>query len=267
MTTVSDNLWTLVRKQPEIDPRDLALAVQNEASGGDLDYRTRLLIRDSVDALRGYWGPERLESWLKACPVREHIEAIAAQSFERAGFPSLGKRLMEKTDPDDIRAYLRAVGSHLHRGAKIYIGGSVALLLTDYLARHTEDIDVVDEVPEEIRNAHRLLDQLEKTYALHIAHFQSHYLPTGWEARSHSLEPFGRLQVLLIDVYDVILSKMFSAREKDLGDLRVLIPKIDKETLVQRLKDTTQRWQQEIHLKERALRNWYILFGEESLPQ
>jgi hypothetical protein len=264
---VSADLWTLVRKQPEIDPRDLALAVQKQAAIDDLDYRTRLLIRDSVDALRSYWGPSRLDAWLANCPVRAQIEIIAVEPFERPGFPSLGKRLVEKTDPEDIRAYLRAIGTQLHHGAKIYIGGSAALMLTDFLTRHTEDIDVVDEVPEEIRNAHRLLDQLEKTYALHIAHFQSHYLPPGWEARSHSLEPFGRLQVLLIDVYDVILSKLFSARDKDLADLRVLVPKVDRDTLVQRLKDTTQRWQQEPHLKERAQRNWYILFGEESLPQ
>ena len=91
---------------------------------------------------------------------------------------------MEKTDPEDIRAYLRAVGSHLHRSAKICIGGSAALLLTGYLSRYTEYINVVDEVPEEIRQAH-----------------------------------------------------------------------------------TTQRWQQELPLKENAQRNWYILFGEENLPQ
>jgi hypothetical protein len=267
MAVAALDLWTLVRKQPEIDPRDLASAVQQEAGTDNLDYRTRLLIRDSVEALRNHWGPHRLESWLQRCPVRAQIEVIASEAFERPGFPSLEKRLMEKTDPEDIRAYLRAIGSHLHRGARIHIGGSASLLLSDFLTRHTEDIDVVDEVPEEIRNSHRLLEQLEKTYALHIAHFQSHYLPTGWESRCHSLEPFGRLQVLLIDVYDVFLSKLFSAREKDLADLRVLVTKTEKETLVQRLKDTTQRWQQEPHLKERAQRNWYILFAEESLPQ
>jgi hypothetical protein len=267
LPVIPTDLWTLVRKQPEIDPRDLANALQCEAAGNNLDYRTRLLIRDSVDALRSYWGPLRVDSWLATCPVRKQIEAIAAESFEKKGFPSIQKRLMEKTDPEDIRAYLRALGSHLHRPARVYIGGSASLMLMDYLVRHTEDIDVVDEVPEEIRNAHRLLDQLEKTYALHIAHFQSHFLPPGWESRSHSLEPFGRLQALLIDVYDVLLSKLFSGREKDLADLRVLVTKVDKGSLIQRLKDSTGRWQQEAQLKEHAQRNWYILFGEESLPQ
>jgi hypothetical protein len=263
----AQELWTLVRQQPEIDPGDLAVAVQNQAAIHRLDHRTRLLIRDSVDALRSYWGPQRFELWLTACPVRHLIEAIAAEEFDKVGFPSLQRRLMDKTNPEDIRGYLRAIGSHLLQKAKIYIGGSAALMLGDYLVRHTEVIDVVDEVPEEINKAHGLLEQLQQTFGLHIAHFQSHYLPPGWESRAHSLEAFGRLQVSIVDVYDVILGKLFSARDKDLSDLRVLVTKVDKETLIQRLKETTTRWQQESHLSEHAKRNWYILFGEESLPQ
>ena len=66
---------------------------------------------------------------------------------------------------------------------------------------------------------------------------QSHYFPSGWQNRAHSLEPFGRLQVLLVDVYDVFLSKLFSARIKDLEDLLVLAPQLDKDDLVEKLKD------------------------------
>jgi hypothetical protein len=99
-------------------------------------------------------------------------------------------------------------------------------------------------------------------YRLQLAHFQSHYLPAGWEQRVHSLEPFGRLRVFLVDVYDVFLSKLFSAREKDRDDLRALAPQLEKETVIRRLKDTTAAWQGEAYLLQRAQENWKILYGE-----
>ena len=172
---------------------------------------------------------------------------------------------MEKTEPKDILQLFRDLGSELHHTTRLYIGGSVALILSDFLTRKTEDIDVVDEVPQDIRSDHKLLDRLEKIYGLHLAHFQSHYLPQGWQNRVHSLEPFGRLQVFLVDVYDVFLSKLFSKREKDLMDLRVLEPQLDKEILTRRLRETTTAWLAEPKLVQHAQKNWNILYGE-ALP-
>jgi hypothetical protein len=266
MPTLATDLWSLVQGRPQIDPGDLARAIQEQITSGDLDYRTRWLIHDGLAALERYWGRSRLDSWLQNCPVRQQLEAIRADTFERIGFPSLGRRLMEKTEPKDILQLLRDVGSSLHHTTKVYIGGSVALILGQYLARKTEDIDVVDEVPQEIRTDYNLIDRLEKVYGLHLAHFQSHYLPNGWQERAHSLEPFGRLQVFLVDVYDVFLSKLFSKRDKDLMDLRVLEPQLDKETLTRRLRDTTVSWLSDPKLVSHAEKNWQILYGE-ALPQ
>ena len=50
------DLWTLVQGSPEVDPERLATAIEKEASRGELDYRTRLLIRDSLEALRTLAG-------------------------------------------------------------------------------------------------------------------------------------------------------------------------------------------------------------------
>lgn len=50
-----------------------------------------------------------------------------------------------------------------------------------------------------------------------LNHFQSHYLPAGRPDRVRSLGRFGKLDVFLVDVYDVLLSKLFSDRNKDLG--------------------------------------------------
>lgn len=269
MPVQTRDLWSLVSGTPQIDPHDLAEAVEaRSAEGGELDYRTRLLIRDSVEALRGYWGERRFREWLAGCAARARVEAICAEPFERAGFSSIRERLMEKTDPATVEQLFRELGSRLrlpHR-IRLAVGGSVALILPGYLARATEDIDVVDEIPAEIRSQHALLDDLRKRYGLLLAHFQSHYLPSGWDNRLHYLDTFGDLQVYLVDAHDVFLSKLFSSRTKDLDDMRILLPQLDKDALARRFKETTASMLVAEGLRKRAEQNWYILYGE-SLPQ
>jgi hypothetical protein len=265
MPVLGKDLWSLTTGRPQVDPHDLSEAIVVQIEQGDLDYRTRLLIRDSVVALRQYWGDERLVAWLRDCPVRGEIEAICQEEFERPGFPSLEKRLVDKTDPEDIRQFLRELGLHVPRSIPVYIGGSAALILPGYLSKKTDDVDVVDEVPGELRSQHQLLAQLHQRYGLSLTHFQSHYLPSGWLQRVHSQAPFGNLQGYLVDVYDVVLSKLFSGRPKDRDDLRVVLPQLNKETLIRKLKETTQSMLASDHMRQLAEQNWYILYGE-SLP-
>ena len=263
MAVRAHDLWGLVLDQQYVDPRELADAIEAQAEENALDFRTRLLIRDGAEALRNYWGRRRFEEWLQKCAARARIEAIRHEDLGKPGFPFLREQIMEPTRPETIRQFFEELGSELHKTVRVYLGGSGALILTGYLSRRTQDLDVVDELPEEIRSLHRTLDKLTQRYRLQIAHFQSHYLPQGWEQRVHSLEPFGRLQVYLVDAYDVFLSKLFSAREKDRDDLRALVPQLDKETVIRRLKETTVAWQGESHLLQRAQDNWKILYGEE----
>src|SRR5262249_15836921 len=99
-----------------------------------------------------------------------------------------------------------------------------------------------------------------------LAHFQSHYLPSGWDKRLHYQGTYGDLRVDLVDVYDVFLSKLFSIRPKDLDDMRMLLPHIDKNTLSQRLKETTASMLAAEEGRKGAEQNWKILYGE-VLPQ
>jgi hypothetical protein len=64
MATPTLDLWTLARKGGPIDAGDLANAVAEQIKDGELDYRTRWLVRDSVDVRRHDWGTEGLEAWL-----------------------------------------------------------------------------------------------------------------------------------------------------------------------------------------------------------
>jgi len=53
--------WELVWGQPYIDTRTLAGAIEQDLERNTCpDFRTRLLVRDAVVAMRAFWGP-RLE--------------------------------------------------------------------------------------------------------------------------------------------------------------------------------------------------------------
>jgi hypothetical protein len=265
MKTLEKDLWSLIWGRPEVDPQDLFDALVAEARQENLDYRTRWLIRDSCQALREYWGDVHFDSLFAGLPERDRIESIVSEEFERVGFPSLRERMMEKTEPQAVEQFFRDLSSHVRRSTQLAIGGSIALILPGHLIRRTDDIAIVDEVPEEIRNQHQLLADLRKRYGLLLTHFQRHYLPMGWENRLHYHGSYGSLTVYLLDIYDIFLSKLFSARTKDLDDLRLLAPQIEKETLTQRLRDTTASMLASESLRKKAETNWYIVYGD-ALP-
>jgi hypothetical protein len=260
------DLWSLVRKRPQVDPRDLAGAIRGEVHQAPLDYRTRLLVRDSIEALRRHWGNTRLEQWLNQCPEQQTIRAVCNEEYDKTGFPSLNNRLMEKTEPEEILQFFTHLGKKLRQTTRIEIAGSVALILPGYLSRHTEDINVVGEAPKEVRDDHALINALESSYGLKLGDVQTHYFPAGWRDRVHSLDVFDHLHVFLVDVYDVALSKLFSARLKDLEDLRVLKPQLDKEVLTTRFRSCAGDFLAAPRLKQLAQDNWQILYGE-PLPQ
>jgi hypothetical protein len=76
-------------------------------------------------------------------------------------------------------------------------------------------------------------------------HFQSHSLPAGYDERLHSEGRFGKLDVWLVDPYDVFLSKPFSARTEDRDDLRALVPRLSKDEIIARYLGSTKSLQAE----------------------
>ncbi len=262
MSVPRKDLWGIVWGNPYIDSGDLSNALVRQVEEPALDYRTRLLIRDSVNALKEYWGSTRLYDWLYRCPGRDKIESICREVFDEIGFPSIKERLMDKLDPEVVKALFRDVGTSVCRPVRIDVGGAIALIMPGLLRRDTEDIDVVNEVPAEIRNLGTQLDEYRKLYGLHFGHVQSHYYPSGWDKRLHFLDTYGDLTVYLLDPYDVFLGKLFSRRTKDMGDLRVLLPQLDKTVLDQRFKETTASILASEELRRLGEKNWYTLFGE-----
>jgi len=266
MVAQAKDLWKVVWGRPQVDPNDLAEAVEEQARRDDLDYRTRLLIRDSIDALKKHWGDRHVDEWLAQSPARNRIQSICSEEFDKVGFPTLKERIMKRTDPEDVRQFFRELSGHVRNPMRLLVGGAIAMIVPGYLRRSTEDVDIVDEVPQELREQHELIADLKKRYGLLLTHFQSHYLPSGWDKRLHYFETFGNIQVYFIDKYDFFLGKTTSIRTKDLDDLRMLARDLNKDELVRRLKDTMGSTFAARELRERAEKNWYIVFGE-SLPQ
>lgn len=248
-----------------IDPAELVEAIEDQVRQPPLDFRTRLLIRDSLNALERRWGGNRVASWLAESPSRQRLESIRDEDLGRPGFSFLEDQLVDPTRPEAIKQLLRELGQSVHHPVKMFVGDSVALIVPGYLSRRSQYLDVIDEVPAEIRNQHQLIQNLTQRHRLQIAHFQSHHLPSGWQNRVHSIEPFGALQVYLVDAYDVLVSKLFSGREKDRDDLRIVLPRLDKDVFVRRVRDNTASLRSDSRLLKQAEQNWYILFGD-SLP-
>lgn len=263
MSLVANDLWELTATgSPWIDPVELARAVEVQIEQPELDFRTRLLIRDSLQALRSFWGEEKFHQWMEDAPHGGRLLEILQSALGEPGFPSLQHRIMSPLQPLTIHQFLRELGDSLAQPTRITIGGAVALILSDQLRRNTEDIDVVDEVPPEIRSNHQLLDELAKRYGLLITHFQSHYLPNGWQGRIHALGRFGVLDVDLVDTCDILVGKLFSARTKDLDDLRMLARRLDRTTIESRLLRSASSLKADPNLAANATRNWYILYGD-----
>jgi hypothetical protein len=265
MSTTDQDLWGLTYGKRWIDANAMAIALETQALQPDLDFRTRLLIRDGLNALQRHWGDSRFQSWLNSSAARENLAEIWQSDLGAAGFHFLEERLMQPLEPQTILDFLRELGENLDRPTTINVGGSIALMLQNVLRRGTEDIDVVDEVPIEIRAQHELLHRLAKRFGLQVTHFQSHYLPSGWNGRLHSLGVFGRLTVHLVDVYDIFVGKLFSKREKDSDDLRILRGQLDRARIETRLRDSAGLLMAEPELAKDAARSWHILYGD-ALP-
>jgi hypothetical protein len=265
MTVVPQNLWRLARGGQPIDATELAAALDEQASDPHPDFRTRLLVRDSLDALARHWGRERLEAWLAAAHSRTALQAVWREDLGSPGFPTLQRRIMDAIKRETVLQFFRELGRRIRGPSRMDVGRSIALVLQNVLSRHTDDIDVVNEVPADIRSEHALLDKLAASFGLRLTHFQSHYLPSGWEARLSSFGRFGQLDVYLIDPYDVFVGKLFSARRKDRDDLRALATRLDKQTAANRLGTSANALLAEPRLAEQARENWYIVYGE-TLP-
>ena len=97
MSLAADNLWEVVWARARIDPAEMVDALETAASDASPDFRTRLLIRDCLDALAAHWGRAGVLNWLTQSPERHSLLAIWRAELGAPGFAALDQRLMEPT--------------------------------------------------------------------------------------------------------------------------------------------------------------------------
>ena len=262
-STYSEDPWRLVWGQPYIDSSTLAAAIVSDLQRHpEPDYRTRLLVRDAAEAIRSFWGAAKFQRWLAASPVRERLRAILKERFPETGFPSIRRRLVNSIGENEVKQIFTLLGQNVHERVEVYIAGSVPTLIEGLTARTTEDIDIVDEVPAEIRKQRAVLRKIESDYGLRLGHVQSHYLPLGWQKRRRFLGDFGGLRIYLVDTYDIFVSKLSSKQQKHKDDLRVLAAKLDKEIARRRLFDAGRVFLDDPRQRLQIEANWQFIYQE-----
>lgn len=174
---------------------------------------------------------------------------------------------MENIRAAQVKQIFALLGQNVHDRVDVYVAGSIPTLIEGLTARPTEDIDLVDEVPAEIRRQRAVLRKIQTGYGLSIGHVQSHYLPARWETRRQFLGDFGGLRVYLVDSYDIFVSKLSSKREKHRDDLRVLAQKLDKETARQRLFCDGRAFLDDPRQRPQIEANWQFIYQEALSPE
>jgi hypothetical protein len=255
--------WELVWGQPYIDSDSLAAAIEQDLQRSPRpDFRSRLLVRDATRALKSYWGQTRFAGWLENSPVRERIAAILGENLGEPGFHDIRRRLVASVSKNQVEQIFELLGQHVRERIEVHVAGSIPTLIEGLTHRPTDDIDIVDEVPPQIRGQRAMLRQIRTKYGLNLGHVQSHYLPANWKNRRRYLGEFGGIRVFLADVYDVFVSKLSSRQEKHRDDLRVMAPQLDKEKIKQRLLEDGKAFLKSTSERPRILANWQFIFRE-----
>jgi len=241
----------------------LAAAIEGDLLGNVCpDFRTRLLVRDAALAIKSYWGAPAFKRWLTASPVGEKIAAILAENLGEPGFRNIRRRLVSSTNKDQIAQILDLLGQRIHDRIEINIAGSIPTLIRGLTARPTDDIDFVNEVPKEIREQRRVVEQIKTKYGLILGHVQSHCFPSNWELRRQFFGDHGGIRVYLVDTIDIFVSKLASKQEKHKDDLRVLAPQLDKSVVRERLERDGRAFLDNPFDRPTIEENWRFVFQE-----
>ena len=169
---------------------------------------------------------------------------------------------MNSIDSTQLRQIFTMLGRGIHNRVEVHIAGSIPTLIKGLTARPTIDIDLVDEVPEEIRRQRDVLREIETEFGLKLTHVQSHYLPAHWQDRRQWLGDFGGLRVYVVDEYDIFVSKLSSKMKKHQSDLRVLALELDQETARHRLLSDGKAFLDDPKLRPQILENWRFIFQQ-----
>lgn len=108
----------------------------------------------------------------------------------------------------------------------IYIIGGSACVLGKYTNRATLDIDFIDlGYPSKYGKAFSILRDYD------MLEYESTILSPTYKQRAIKLNEFKYINVFILSMEDVAVSKIIRLSEKDIEDLNQIVPRCDKEVL------------------------------------
>ena len=108
----------------------------------------------------------------------------------------------------------------------IYIIGGSACVLGEYTNRATLDVDFIDlGYPSKYGKAFSLLRDYD------MLEYESTILAPTYKQRAIKLNEFKYINVFILSMEDVAVSKIIRLSEKDIEDLNKIVPKCNKEVL------------------------------------
>src|SRR5438128_2178465 len=108
--------WELVWGQPYINAARLAAAIETDLERlSDPDFRTRLLTRDGLRALRRFWGQKPFRHWLAQSSAGKKMQTILREKLGKPGFHSIGRRLVASVHLRDLQQVLQLLGERIHK--------------------------------------------------------------------------------------------------------------------------------------------------------
>ena len=172
--------------------------------------------------------------------------------------------------PSPWREFLLAVGSQLSQNIEVHCLGGFVLTVVYGISRSTGDIDYLTAVPihsiAELENAGGHDSALARRYRIHFQHVGGvPDVPENYDERLVKLElKLSRLQLLILDPYDLCLSKLTRNSPKDREDVKALANKqqLNFSILMDRYSKEMQTWLPNRERHELTLQLWREYFLE-----
>jgi hypothetical protein len=145
-------------------------------------------------------------------------------------FHAIRKRLVDRVDSIPLARILELLGGRGIPGRiEINIAGSIPTRIKGRIARPTDDIEPVAEVPEAILRQRDVPRRIEVDVGLAFGYVPPRDPPPNWRARRRWFGDFGGLRVDPLDEYDLSVSPLSSEEAKHRSDLDVLALELGKE--------------------------------------
>ncbi len=119
---------------------------------------------------------------------------------------------------------------------EIYFLGGAACILGGYTERSTRDFDFVDL--DYSSKLGRVFVQLRD---FDMLEYSSTLLSPRYKERASRLDKFDYINVFLLSIEDIIVSKIIRLEEKDIEDIDILINKADKDLINQIIDEVLDR--------------------------